>query len=241
VGQASYFDGIKFVRTYLTDDRTEDYTSSGTAISKIGKMLDAAESGQTQLELPSDMTLDDLKRWIPKAIKSLYKGNPNERFEGRTGLEEWAVPVNFATLEANMGSGGGPESLGDSRSAVSVGDMIYKEILIHGRRTKDELKADIGGVEPELLFFVFNAMLMEKYLQKYTEKDGTETFELVEAVKRDRMLGRTTKDEKPKEIEDKNYEKPHLKKDTMSKTPLYNTVSVVDTIEGLNNNLTKED
>ena len=204
-------------------------------------MLDAAESGQTQLELPSDMTLDDLKRWIPKAVKSLYKGNPNERFEGRTGLEEWAVPVNFATLEANMGSGGGPESLGDSRSAVSVGDMIYKEILIHGRRTKDELKADIGGVEPELLFFVFNAMLMEKYLQKYTEKDGTETFELVEAVKRDRMLGRTTKEEKPKEIEDKNYEKPHLKKDTVSKTPLYHTVSVVDTIEGLNNNLTKED
>lgn len=203
-------------------------------------MLDAAESGQAQLELPSDMTLADMKRWIPKAIKSLYKGNPNERFDGRTGLEEWAVPVNFATLEANMGGGGGTESLGDARSAVSVGDMIYREILIHGRRTKEELKEDIQGVEPELLFFVFNAMLMEKYLQEYTEKDGTKTWELVEAVKRDRMLGRTIEKEKPKEIEskEKGYQKPHMKrKDTSSKTPLFATVHVVETIEGLNNNL----
>lgn len=227
----------------MVDDKEEkvDYTSSGSAISKIGKILDAAESGEAQLQLPSDMTIEDMKKWIPKAIKSLYKGNPNERFEGRSGLEQWAIPVHFATLEANMGSGGGPESLGDSRSAVSVGDMIYREILIHGRRTKDELKVDIGGVEPELLFFVFNAMLMEKYLQEYTEKDGTQTFELVEAVKRDRMLGRTAeKEEKPKEIEEKGYSKPHLKKDTSSKTPLFSTVHVVETTEDLNSNLKKD-
>ena len=182
------------------EKKKEDWTAAGDITDKLGKVLDAAENQGVQLSLPDGMTVQDLKNWIPRVINSLTRVNPLERTKGRTGLEEWAEPVGFAIISSNMGGGGW--------SDAAVGEMVYRELLNHGRQTTTELKDNLGAVDPHLVTFVINGLALEKFIVEYTEEDGLKTWELVETSKRNRMLGRPTDDakEKPK-LEEKEKEK----------------------------------
>jgi len=222
-------------------EEVPSWAGSGSVVDKIAKVLEAQEKGETGLELPAGITLDDIRRWIPKAVKSLSKVNPKdlERMEGRTGLEYWASPQGFATLEANMGGGGGTESLSTAVTGgrgISIGEMVFREILTHGRETTTELVDNLGAIQPEMLTLVINALIMDKFLKEWTEKDGTKTWELVEIKERNRMLGytETEEDKEPKQLVDVELEKKK-KKEAEKKVSIM-SIPVQETAVELNKN-----
>lgn len=74
------------------------------------------------------------------------------------------------------------------------GTMIALHIFNHGRKTIDEMVAEITGMEKHLLTILINKMIEDGYLKTYTdveEKDGEkielQTLELVDRVN-ERML-----------------------------------------------------
>ena len=137
------------------------------------------------LVLPTGMTEDGIKKWTADYIEASKPGWMFERLDDRQN-KIFAKPIDFAVL------GGNQLILTGGDAAYSrnfdIGLAIYNEIENHGRTTPDELKKHIEGVNPALLFIVVNMMLLKDYLCLYTEKDGTQTLELVDEKVRDRRI-----------------------------------------------------
>jgi hypothetical protein len=181
-----------------TDDKMEvvdersDWIGSSTALDKIGRVM-GEEGNEFLLPKDADGNMNWIKDWVPKAAATMNRNKVFERKEGRTGLETWAMPLNYAFIEGSMGSGGAEDMLrvdSDVHSrGIDIAVLIYDELSIHGRETIDEIIRNIGAVEPQLLTVVINSMLKDKFLVPYAEPDGLKTLELVEAHTRNNMLG----------------------------------------------------
>jgi hypothetical protein len=228
----------------ITEDKSQspDWAGSSSVVDKLAKVLDGKEKGESEILLPTTLTMDDIKRWIPKVTKSMSKTNPTERHDGRSGLENWAFPSGYANLEASQGGGGGKQSLMDlGERKINIAGLIHNEIRVHGRETITEIVSNIGAIEEPLLVLVINAMLLDKFLKPFKEKDGTDTLELLEHHERNRSLGYTdepTKEDKPKELVDaesvaKKAEEEKKRKDTVSKMPIFIAVPIIETAQEL--------
>ena len=203
------------VYTDVTDDYEQsNWTGNPSTEDKIGRAIELMETQPEGIVLPTGMTIADIKQWVPKAATTLNKnkGKFYERKLGRTGLEVWAFPSNYAMLEASMGGGGGKESLEDvDDRRINVAELVYDEVSIHGRPTIDELVRNIGAIDPQLITVVVNNMLADNFLVIYTEEDGLKTLELVEAHTRNKSLGYTKDEEDPKQLIDKDHPPEEVK------------------------------
>jgi len=147
--------------------------------------------------LSSTTKLDDIKAWVPRVVESLSKQNPDERTDGREG-KKFECPVDYALLDGSNITIGNPFSpIGSAHegSKQDVGEMIFNEILHHGRQTMDELEKHIAGIDKHLLQVVINSMRMDYYLKDYKEKGdirenekGLLTLELVDYRARKRKF-----------------------------------------------------
>lgn len=126
---------------------------------------------QIEKQLPKSVSITQLKKWIPRVVKSLSTVNLEEeaRKSGRENKEWRHPPVNYAPLASNM----------QDRN-IDVGEVIYDEIYIHGRQTPDELLKHLGGIEPQMVVMIYLSMLADNYLMWHTEANRQKTLELVE-------------------------------------------------------------
>jgi hypothetical protein len=235
------------IEVFKTDTKMEvidecersDWIGTNTAIDKIGRVL----SEEGEFLLPKDTDMNWIKEWVPKAVSTFNSNKVFERKEGRTGLETWAMPLNYAFIEGSMGSGGAEDMIhggSDVHSrGIDIATLIYDEISIHGRETIDEVIRNIGAVEPQLLTIVVNSMLKDKFLVPFLESDGLKTLELVEAHTRNTMLG-IVPEERP-QLEDKEADRniggiPDKVEDVVTTYEIEEDIAVINSPEDLKRN-----
>ena len=165
-------------------------------------------------DLPSTVDTEGIKAWIPRAIESLRKDNPDERVSGREG-KIFRAPVNYAMLDSNM-----------QDRKLDLGLIIHAEIEKHGRQTPDELLKHIDGFDKYLVTMAYMSMLQDNYLRWFIEDDDskTRTLELVE-ISPEEQLEMQNK----KMLADKIAEKTKKKKrGRKSKKSILEKIKVVD-------------
>jgi hypothetical protein len=159
---------------------------SDSLASKIGKIVLSEKTDLKKQTLwTDDITPEKLRLYLPALAESLSKKNPeeDERKTGREG-KEFIPPINYAVIEGNNVTFVGGSFNKRVNMGKDVGDMIFWEILNHGRQTPEEMCKHIGAVDRTLLQIIINAMLQDEHLDVFVEGDGVKTLELVDAKER---------------------------------------------------------
>jgi hypothetical protein len=92
--------------------------------------------------------------------------------------------VNYAVIEGNNVTFVGGSFNKRVNMGKDVGDLIFWEILNHGRQTPDEICRHMQAIDRTLLQIILNAMIQDEHLDVFMEKDGMKTLELVDVKER---------------------------------------------------------
>lgn len=169
---------------------------SDSLASKIGKIILSEKTDLKKQTLwTDDITPEKLRLYLPILAESLNKKNPEEdaRKTGREG-KEFVPPVNYAVIEGNNVTFVGGSFNKRVNMGKDVGDLVFWEILNHGRQTPDEICRHMQAIDRTLLQIILNAMIQDEHLDVFVEKDGLKTLELVDAKER---INRLTESKAP--------------------------------------------
>lgn len=133
--------------------------------------------------------IDTFKEYLPKLAKTLQRTNPEEN-DRKSNREHktYECPINYAPLDSNMfivegGSGQIPDT--------DVASILFSEIMTHGRQKIDELLKHIGGIDPNLLQIVINALVQDDWMYVYEidKQDNLPILEWTDINDRNKKLG----------------------------------------------------
>lgn len=150
---------------------------------------------QGEFILPQTVT----KKGLRKYIKDMIRINQPRRIrdEGRPSfsIEDYKIPVNYFIVESNtvsyhsakgaifidpddfddyMDAGGSnvKETVPNKFRDDDIGQQVVLHIFKHGRRTIDELIADLQGLDKHMLTILVNKLVDDGYLQKWKGDKG---------------------------------------------------------------------
>ena len=169
----------------------------------LGDFYALVVSEDKSMLLPSSVTKDDLKNYVEDMVAAMQPRK--KRTDGRPSLkvDDYKIPMNYFMVDSNLVSfhstrgvvyipeDEDEQEVATSNTEVSVpnkfreddlGCQLCLHIFKHGRKTLEELIAELSSYDKNMIVLLVNKLILDKYLQPTTEvEDGKEilTLELI--------------------------------------------------------------
>ncbi len=175
---------------------------------RIAKLYETAldVKKSDDLKLPKGMTASELRKYVQDMIKINQPRHIRDEGRPSFSIDDYKVPVNYFIVDSNTvsyHSAKGPifidpddfddymntagsnvkESVPNKFREDDIGQQVVLHIFKHGRKTVDELIADLKGLDKHMLFLLTKRLVSDGYLQLWKgDKEGRKKIQTLELV-----------------------------------------------------------